>query len=71
MLYCPLGQATGTNADDASTIFTGSTEEMAHNAATCRVSRGSMALGTRVVELGTVPLPSLWKHPHHPLTLSI
>ncbi|XP_064928290.1 myomegalin isoform X2 [Columba livia] len=33
------GQATGTNADDASTIFTGSTEEMAHNAATCRRSQ--------------------------------
>ncbi|XP_065505111.1 putative neuroblastoma breakpoint family member 8 isoform X2 [Caloenas nicobarica] len=40
------GQATGTNADDASTIFTDSTEETAHDAETChRSHRASKEVG--------------------------
>ena len=58
MLCCPLGQATGTDADDASTNFTGSVkEEAAHGVATQHVSQGSAAAGTGVAELGAAPLP--------------
>lgn len=59
MLSRPIGQATGTDADDASANFTNSIkEEAAHGVATQHVSQGSTALGTGVAELGTAPLPS-------------
>uniref|UniRef100_A0A8B9M3M0 Phosphodiesterase 4D interacting protein n=1 Tax=Accipiter nisus TaxID=211598 RepID=A0A8B9M3M0_9AVES len=52
------GQATGTDADDASTNFTDSIkEEAAHGVATQHVSQGSMVLATAAAELGTAPLP--------------
>lgn len=74
MLCCPLGQATGIDADDASTNLTDSIkEEAAHGVATQHVSQGSVAPGTGVAELGTVPLPDRVLAPLemscHPLSL--
>lgn len=58
VLCCPLGQATGTDADDASTNFTDSIkEEAAHGVATQHVSQGSVVLAIAAAELGTAPLP--------------
>lgn len=58
MLSRPLGQATGTEAENASTNFTHSIkEEAAHGAATQHVSQGSKAPGTGTAELGTALLP--------------